>query len=105
MNDDLPYRTPFNPLPAQQDSSVSPQDENNYSTLKSLHTEFREKLKCLYDDFNAFDILSEGTSAAKRDKMMRQIAGNQIAYDILLPLLDSLSSSLIDIENKWNKGV
>lgn len=54
----------------------------------------------LYKEFNAFDVLKDGTTEEVKDKMMRQIAGNQVAYDIIAPLLDAVTTAIHGADNR-----
>ena len=95
-DNELPYRSPVTAAaPAPQYSS----DEADYNTLKNVRVLFADTINNLSKDFNAFDVLSEGTNQAKIETMMRNIAGKQIAYDILAPLLERLDSALMRADN------
>lgn len=93
--DDLPYRSP---ITTAQTKPEFTKDEANYDTLVMVRSIFEEAITGLYKEFNAFDVLSDGTDTEKLDKMMRQIAGNQIAFDILVPLKDRLDSAILSAD-------
>lgn len=54
----------------------------------------------LYKEFNAFDVLKDGTTEEVKDKMLRQIAGNQTAYDIIAPLLEAVQTAIHGADNR-----
>lgn len=97
--DTLTYRTPATAAPAVAQTSA---DQDNYDTLRMIGGIFADAINGLYKEFNAFDILSDGTDEEKRDKLMRQIAGNQIAYDILAPLLERINSAVQTVNDRFN---
>lgn len=96
----LPYRSPVTTAPAQTPFT---QDEAQYNTLVMVRNIFGEAIDGLYKEFNAFDVLSDGTDQEKIDKMMRQIAGNQIAYDILSPLKERLDNAITTADDNYKQ--
>jgi len=58
-------------------------DEEEYSTLKSVHIVLKEAIAALYKDFNAFKITEGVPRTTALADLERQISGKQIAYDIL----------------------
>lgn len=50
-------------------------NEEQYDTLQVVRKYLKDSLDGLSKDFNLFDVLSEGTDEAKKNQMMRQIAG------------------------------
>lgn len=96
----MPYRSPVTPAPASIPYS---QDEQDYRTLTAIQQLLDESVTSLYKEFNAFDVLSDGTDEEKRDKLMRQIAGNQIAFDILTPLLERVNNAINKADNNYKQ--
>lgn len=96
----LPYRTPVTPAAA---TTPFTKDEQEYDTLQIVRKIFGEAIDGLYKEFNAFDVLSDGTDQEVRDKMMRQIAGNQIAYDILSPLKERMDNAIIKVDENYKQ--
>ncbi len=96
----LPYRSPVTPAAADIPYT---QDEQDYNTLKFVQNILAETIDGLYKEFNAFDVLSDGTDTEKRDKMMRQIAGNQIAYDILSPVKERIDNAITTADSNFNQ--
>lgn len=96
----LPYRSPVTPTAA---STPYTQDEQDYNTLKFVQNIFAEALDSLYKEFNAFDVLGDGNNEAVRDKMMRQIAGNQIAYDVLSPLKERIDNAIVKADETYKQ--
>jgi hypothetical protein len=90
--DDLPYRSP---ITANQQKPEFTKDEANYDTLVMVVKIFNEAIEGLYKEFNAFDVLKAGTDQEVIEEMMRKIAGNQVAYDILSPLKERLDSAIL----------
>lgn len=78
-------------------------NEKNYDTLREVKKLIDDALMGLYNDFNAFDVLSDGSDIDVRDKMMRQIAGNQIAYDILAPMKEAIDGAVTKIDNFYKE--
>jgi hypothetical protein len=94
MDQDIPYRTPFQTsTPA---ASVSSTDENEYSTLLKQRTDFAEALAELRQ-FDAFDLT--GTEL----QVKQQIVAHRIAFDILSPIFESLNSAVNDINAKYRE--
>lgn len=98
--EDMGYRTALTPK-----GSIVPvtSDEQDYTTLKAIRELLQESVDGLSKDFNLFDVLSEGTDDAKRDHMMRLIAGKQIAFDILSPLLERVVSAMATADDNYVK--
>lgn len=96
----LPYRTP---VTLTSPTVPYTQDEQHYNTLRMVQSIFAEAIEGLYKEFNAFDVLGDGANEAVRDKMMRQVAGNQIAYDILSPLKERLDSALATVDDNFKQ--
>lgn len=76
-------------------------NEQNYDTLKAVRSLMASALDGLYKEFNAFDVLGDGTDEAIKDKMVRKIAGNQTAYDIIAPLLDAVDTAIQGADNNF----
>lgn len=96
----LPYRSPVTPAPAATPYS---QDEAQYNTLQIVQKIFGEAIDGLYKEFNAFDVLGDGTNQEVMDKMMRQIAGNQVAYDILAPLKERIDNAIKTADDNYKQ--
>ena len=94
MDNDLPYRTPFNTSPAKQASSVSSMDEANFSSIRAIRNDMEVEMNRL-KDVTLLDLTESEL------KLKSQIKANQIAYAILEPLLETLDVVLVGIENKW----
>lgn len=94
----LPYRSPVTGT-GKAYVPVST-DEEKYDTLKAVESLFASAIEGLYKEFNAFDVLKDGTTPETIDKMMRQIAGNQIAYDICAPLLEAVQTAIRGADNR-----
>jgi hypothetical protein len=94
MDQDIPYRTPFQTsTPA---ASVSSTDEHEYSTLLKQRNDFVEALAQL-NHWDAFD-LKESELGIKE-----QIKAHRLAYDILSPIFESLNSAVNDINAKYRE--
>lgn len=92
------YRTALTP----QGSSVPVStDEQDYNTLKAVKKILDDGIDGLSKDFNLFDVLSEGTDEAKKDHMMRLIAGKQIAFDLLAPLQERIASAMANADDNF----
>lgn len=78
-------------------------DEINYDTLRSVGKILQAAVDGLYKDFNAFSLL-EGTDTtrAARD-LYRQVAGKQVAYDILAPVLESVISAITVVDDNYKQ--
>lgn len=100
--DGFGYRTPVTDAMQSASEHVT-QNEQNYDALKSNQQDLNNAIEGLYKDFNSFDVLSEGTDQAKKEQMMRQIAGKQIAYDILVPLRERMNSAIAVIDMKYKR--
>lgn len=96
----LPYRSPVTPTAA---ATPYTRDEQDYNTLKFVQGLFADALEGLYREFNAFDVLGDGSDMVVRDKMMRQIAGNRTAYDILSPLKERIDNAIATADNNFNQ--
>lgn len=91
MDNELPYRTPFtNNQPAQ---SVSFVDEQNYDSLRAEYENMGEQMERLLTwatvDLKATEL-----------KVKQQIWANRTAYDILLPIYQSLETAIGDVKAK-----
>lgn len=91
-DDGFDYRSPVSVGPS---TVQSPQDEQDFSTLVIIRAELDQAILGLYTDFNALTI-------ADKEKLHAQVAGRQVAYDILTPLRDRINSIVDGIKN--NEG-
>lgn len=99
-SDEAPYRS-FTPLTIIPKATSSADDENQFSTLVLARDELATSIEGLYKDFNAFSVLKDTDITIARDNLLRQIEAKQIAYDILVPILDTLDSTILAINEKW----
>lgn len=90
----IPY---LSPATAPTDDKVADNDEGDYRTLAEVKKILDEGIENLGKDFNAFDLSKD----AKMD-ITAQVAGRQIAYDILVPL-QSMVDSAINAVNESRK--
>lgn len=91
LDEEVPYRSPVTTGPADP---VSTQDEINYSTLLEVKKDFDDAIVGLSNNFNSFKLASDAPN------LEAQVAGRQVAYDILEPLQRKLQSAIDDIEVK-----
>ena len=101
LDEDIPYRTAV-PLPPDA-SQASSRDEDNYDTLKLIQKGLVDAIDGLYKDFNAFEVLKDADNRTASQALMRNIAAKQEAYDILVPLLESVNSAVNSVDNKYKK--
>ena len=100
MDEDIPYRTAIEYSPAQQVSSA---DEREFSTLQEVRKILGAGITDLYKDFNAFETFKGVSPTVARADLLRQIEGRQIAYEILVPLLDMMDSTMLAINEKYKR--
>lgn len=93
-NEEIPYRTSVTVGP---DRPASTRDENEYSTLIEVNKMLIQAIQDLYKDFNAFD-WSEQVANLKAE-----VAGRQIAYDILMPLQQQVQSAIQDVASNYEE--
>jgi L-lysine 2,3-aminomutase len=100
MEPEIPYRTPFTQFtPA---ASVSSTDENEFSTLRQTRDEFAEALSSLYT-FNAFEVDKSKTPTERAKVLLHEVEINQGVYAILMPLFESLDSTVNGINQKYRE--
>lgn len=91
MDNDFPYRTPFiNNSPVE---SASFADERNYDSLLKVYGQMGDEMAQLLT-ISSIDI-SKSELTVKQ-----QIAVNQGAYDLLLPIYQSLETAIGDVKSK-----
>lgn len=90
-DEEIPYRSPAE-VKAAPPASV--RDENDYSTLEEVERYLAESIEGLSKNFNAFDLSKDGPT------LEAQVAGRQLAYDILMPLHEQIKSAINDIKVK-----
>lgn len=95
--EEFEYRNPIDPGIVEP-PVISRVDEGNINTLKQVQKDLENDIAALYKDFNAFDVMKDGTNEEVMETMMRQIAGRQIAFDILTPVFDRIKSAVDKIE-------
>lgn len=100
--DELVYRSPAFRVPVEKDVP-STEDERNYSTLKRVRELLAESIDELHRDFNAFNVLSAGSKKDATEKLLIDITARQIAYTILQPLLETIESSIQQIDNRYRE--
>lgn len=91
MDNSLPYRTPF--VNSTSVTSASVADVLNYDSLVAVHTEMGKAMANLLT-INSIDV------NATELKVKQQIVANQKAYDILLPIYQSLETAIGDVKAK-----
>lgn len=91
QNEQVPF---FSPATAPTQDVVTEKDEDDYGTLKALKKIFDDGIEGLSKDFNAFDLSKDSSVSIEG-----QIAGRQIAYDILVPLQGMVDSAIKAVED------
>lgn len=84
-------------MPTQTSSQeVSSTDINDFSTLAAVRNDLADSINGL-DKWHAFDL--------KADEMTvkQQIKAHQLAYDILSPLLETIDSTLLGINQRFKQ--
>lgn len=100
MNEEIPYRTPFQTFsPAVSASST---DENEYSTLLQVRNDFGEAITAL-SSFTTFDIDKSKPPTERAKILLHDVEVNQAAYAILYPLFDTLNSTVNSINQKYRE--
>lgn len=95
---DLPTRSPAVGPPAEQ--TVSNTDERNFNTLLEAQALLEQEIWNLYKDFNAFDVYKDDHDDKAKQKLLRDIDGKQVAYDILMSVKAKLDDTIQKIEQK-----
>lgn len=98
-NDGFAYRGPAPVAVTKSQPSIT--DEAQYSTLIAVRNDIAMALEDLYKDFNAFDVFKDDVTEEAKEKMLRQIAGKQEAYNILFPVLETIDSTMLQINAKY----
>jgi len=96
--EDIGYRSPIDNTPV----TVPDEDSDNFSTLVDVYRKFKQEIKDL-EHTNAFDILKLKDEDEAAKLLLRQIAGKQEAYRIVMPLFLQLESAVQDVK-KANGG-
>jgi hypothetical protein len=100
MDNDIPYRTPFQTFsPAE---SVSSTDENEFSTLVKVTQDFADELQKLHD-FDAFKIAKDKLPADRAKLLLYEVEVNKKVFDILMPLFEMLNGTVNDINAKYRE--
>lgn len=97
------YRSAVIPI-LHDDTPDTDVNRDQYSTLKSVHTEFTAQIKSLNKDFNAFELLEGHDPDVVARDLVVQIKGNQKAYDILMPLYEAMTNALAKVDSKYKEG-
>lgn len=99
-DESIPYRSP---VTAPTTNDAVDRDAEEFSTLEDVKKTLDQAVEALSKDFNAFDILklleSPTLDEAAR-KLLVQIEGKQIAYDILMPLQSTIDSAIQNVVQK-----
>lgn len=90
QDEEIPF---FSPATAPSPDVVAENDEDDYTTLKQVKKILDDGITDLSKDFNAFDLAKDAM------KLEAQVAGRQIAYDILVPLQSMVDSAIIAVED------
>lgn len=98
--DNLPYSTPGT---LQRSAEPTSQNEQEFSTLKIVGNILNDALAGLSRDFNAFDVLKDADRAKAADNMLRQVEAKQMAYDILLPCVEAVTSAIQIVDSKYKQ--
>lgn len=101
-SDDLPYRS-FTPLTIMPKADSTATDEQQFSTLLEARENLAKDIEALYKDFNAFDLSKAENEHEAVAALLYQIRGKQTAYDILVPVLDAMDSTIMLINDKWKR--
>ncbi len=89
QDEQIPF---FSPATAPTPDPVAENDEDDYTTLKQVKKILDDGVDGLSTDFNAFDLSKDAM------KLEAQVAGRQIAYDILVPIQSMVDSAIKAVE-------
>lgn len=90
QDEEIPF---FSPATAPSPDPVAENDEDDYTTLKEVKKILDDGIDNLSKDFNAFDLAKDAA------KLEAQVAGRQVAYDILVPLQSMVDSAIKAVED------
>lgn len=89
-DEEIPF---LSPATAPVQDPVAENDEEEYSTLVKVKEILDEGIINLSKDFNAFDLAKDAIT------LETQIAGRQVAYNILIPIQNMVDSAIIAVKN------
>lgn len=95
QDENIPYRATISSLPGEAQASAK--DENDYDSLKIAYVDLKTQLDEL-DKWHAFDL----TDAEGMD-IKQQIKAHHMAFNILLPAVNTLESALKIVDNKYKQ--
>lgn len=81
---------------------MSSTDENEFSTLVKVTQDFAEQLEMLHH-FNAFEIGKDKLPASRAKILLHEVEVNQAVYAVLLPIFETLNSTVNDINQKYRE--
>lgn len=97
MDDELQYRSAGH-INLPQEVKKSTTDERDFSTLKSVRDVFEANMEALTKDFNALVIFEGNDPDVTARDLVVQVKARQLAYQILSPILETLRSTLSNID-------
>jgi len=102
LEDELPYRgSGIAQTFAVPKDTASSDDERDLSTLKVVKKLLAESIDSLGKDFNAFELLKNKSNKVALESLYREIQGRQIAYDILVPLFETIDKTIEQVDKKY----
>ena len=91
QNEAIPY---LSPATAPSQDEVANNDEDDYRTLNEIKKILDKAIADLPKDFNAFDLSKDA-----KINLEAQVAGRQVAYDILVPIQGMVDSAINAVED------
>ena len=89
--DDLPYRSA---ITTRQKAPEATPDDQDYRTLKIVQGILHDSMHSLGKDFNAFTLVDGNGRRIDPEGVVKEIQSRQIAYDILVPIVEAVDSAL-----------
>jgi len=89
-DEEIPF---LSPATAPVQDPVAENDEEEYSTVVKVKEILDEGIINLSKDFNAFDLAKDAIT------LETQVAGRQVAYNILIPIQNMVDSAIIAVKN------
>lgn len=99
FDEEIPYRSAIPDV--MPDTERTMPDEMNYDTLRNVGKILQDALDALAKDFNAFKVSPDKTTEEDAKLILRQIEVRQGVYDILAPVVDSVTTAMQVVDEKY----
>lgn len=104
MEEELDYRPVATSLYKREEKKEkTSKDEVDISTLIEVDRKFDNAIFNMFNDFNSFELIKEGSENAIAKNLLYQVRSRQMAFEILKPLSEEIKQAILQVKSKYGR--